>query len=271
MNVKQYAELWAESFREVLGQLGVEEPKTELSEKESGAPEAASAEWVCFRAEGALKGALAWMAGPATAKQFAQVLLSEPLDASAEFSATHRDAHAEFMRQVAGQAATIWKAETSREAQFPFSGDTAPAWTLATRFVLRVQGPKFPEIILVLGFDDALKGVLTAAPAPPAAAASVAAAAAPAAAAMPSNMDLLLDMELEATIRFGQREMTLRDVLGMMPGAVVELDRLVQEPAELLVSGRVVAKGEVVVVDGNFGLRVTEVSSQSQRAEALRV
>jgi len=76
-------------------------------------------------------------------------------------------------------------------------------------------------------------------------------------------------VQLEATIRFGEREMLLQDVFGLTPGAVVELNQLVNEPAELLVAGRLVAKGEVVVVDGNFGLRVTEVVSRSQRAEML--
>jgi flagellar motor switch protein FliN/FliY len=56
-----------------------------------------------------------------------------------------------------------------------------------------------------------------------------------------------------------------------MPGSVVELNQLVTEPAELLVAGRLVAKGEVVVVDGNFGLRVTEVVSRSQRAAMLEI
>jgi len=64
--------------------------------------------------------------------------------------------------------------------------------------------------------------------------------------------------------------MLLRDVFALMPGAVVELNQLVNEPAALLVAGRVIARGEVVVVDGNFGLRVTEVASRGQRAELLQ-
>jgi flagellar motor switch protein FliN len=88
---------------------------------------------------------------------------------------------------------------------------------------------------------------------------------------LPANLALLLDAELEATIRFGRREIPLKEILGLGPGDVVELDQRVDEPAQLIVAGRTIAKGEVVVVDGNFGLRITEVASASQRAEAVRV
>ncbi len=74
-----------------------------------------------------------------------------------------------------------------------------------------------------------------------------------------SPLDLLLDVQLEATIRFGERQLLLRDVLSAGPGSLIELDRELQEPADLLVAGRLIARGEVVVVNGHFGLRVTEL------------
>ncbi len=73
------------------------------------------------------------------------------------------------------------------------------------------------------------------------------------------NLDLLMDVELGVTLRFGQRQLTLREVLELTSGSVVELDRQVEEPVELLLDGKVIARGEAVVVDGNYGLRVTEV------------
>jgi flagellar motor switch protein FliN/FliY len=88
-------------------------------------------------------------------------------------------------------------------------------------------------------------------------------------AAAPANLDLLLDVVLEASLRFGQREMLLRDILDLHPGSVIELDRRVQEPAELIVAGRVIAHGEVVIVDGNYGLRITDIAQASQRLESL--
>jgi flagellar motor switch protein FliN/FliY len=73
------------------------------------------------------------------------------------------------------------------------------------------------------------------------------------------NLQLVLDVELNVTLRFGQRQLALREVLELASGSVIELDRQVEEPVELLLEGRVIARGEAVVVDGNYGLRVTEV------------
>lgn len=68
-----------------------------------------------------------------------------------------------------------------------------------------------------------------------------------------------MNVDLELTLRFGEREMLLKDLLELGAGAVIELDREVEDPADLLLDGRLIARGEVVIVDGNFGLRVTEV------------
>lgn len=75
----------------------------------------------------------------------------------------------------------------------------------------------------------------------------------------PANLEVVMDVELDVTLRFGQRHLTLREVLDLTSGSVVELDRQVDEPVELVLDGRVIARGEAVVVDGNYGLRVTEV------------
>lgn len=74
-----------------------------------------------------------------------------------------------------------------------------------------------------------------------------------------ANLDLVLDVELNVTLRFGQRQLTLREILGLASGSVVELDRQVDEPVDLVLDGRVVARGEAVIIDGNYGLRVTHV------------
>lgn len=73
------------------------------------------------------------------------------------------------------------------------------------------------------------------------------------------NLDLLMDIELDVTLRFGQRHLTLREVMDLTSGSVVELDRQIEEPVELMLDGKVIARGEAVVIDGNYGLRVTDV------------
>jgi flagellar motor switch protein FliN len=79
-------------------------------------------------------------------------------------------------------------------------------------------------------------------------------------------LDLLMDVQLAVSMRFGSRRLLLSEVLDLSPGAVIELDRRIQEPVDLLLDGRVVAHGEVVVIEGNFGLRVTDIFPISQPA-----
>ncbi|HEY1160216.1 MAG TPA: FliM/FliN family flagellar motor switch protein [Terracidiphilus sp.] len=95
------------------------------------------------------------------------------------------------------------------------------------------------------------------------------AAAAPPAAVSP-GIELLLDVELEASLRFGCREMPLGEILDLGPGDVVQLDRHVADPVDLIVGDKIVARGEVVLVNGNFGLRVTEVAAPRKRLESIR-
>jgi flagellar motor switch protein FliN len=85
-----------------------------------------------------------------------------------------------------------------------------------------------------------------------------------------ANLDLLLDIELQASLRFGGREMLLSEILDMAPGDVVSLDRPVHAPVDLVVGDRIVARGDVVLVDGNYGLRVTEVAEPRKRLETVR-
>jgi flagellar motor switch protein FliN len=84
------------------------------------------------------------------------------------------------------------------------------------------------------------------------------------------GLDLLLDVELEATLRFGCRELPLGEVLDLGPGDVVQLDRTVSDPVDLVVGDKIVARGEVVLINGNFGLRVTEVAAPRMRLESIR-
>lgn len=82
--------------------------------------------------------------------------------------------------------------------------------------------------------------------------------------------EALLDIELEARIQFGSREMLLSELLELSSGDVLELDRLITDPVDLVVGDHIVARGEVVVVGGNFGLQVTEVLQPKPRLESVR-
>lgn len=84
-------------------------------------------------------------------------------------------------------------------------------------------------------------------------------------AASSKTLDLLMDVSLPVSVSFGKTSMQIRDVLNLNTGSVVELDRLVSEPVEVLVNNCVIARGEVVVVDGNYGVRIIQLASRAER------
>lgn len=79
------------------------------------------------------------------------------------------------------------------------------------------------------------------------------------------GIDLILDVPLEISVELGRVSMLIKDILSLAPGSIVELGRTAGEPVDLLVNGRLVAKGEVVVIEDNFGIRVTEIVSPADR------
>jgi flagellar motor switch protein FliN/FliY len=87
---------------------------------------------------------------------------------------------------------------------------------------------------------------------------------------VPGNMDMVLDIRLRATARLGSIEMPLGDVLSFGPGTIIDVGRLVDEPVDLLVNNKLIARGDIVVVDEKYGLRITEIISPRERIESLR-
>ncbi|MGC8668593.1 MAG: flagellar motor switch protein FliN [Chthonomonadales bacterium] len=86
---------------------------------------------------------------------------------------------------------------------------------------------------------------------------------------LPPGIELLFDVPLDVSVELGRVRMLIKDVLELSPGSVVELDRVAGEPVDLMVNGRLIAKGEVVVVEDNFGIRVTEIISPADRVSGL--
>lgn len=79
------------------------------------------------------------------------------------------------------------------------------------------------------------------------------------------NLDLLLDIPLQITVELGRTKQKLQDILDLDTGSIVELDKLAGEPVDVLVNSKLIAKGEVVVIDENFGVRITDIVSQKER------
>ena len=86
----------------------------------------------------------------------------------------------------------------------------------------------------------------------------------------PRKLDLLLDVPLDLSVELGRARMSIQDLLNMSPGSVIELDKIAGEPLDFMVNGRLVARGEAVVVNDKFGVRITDIVSPSERIARLR-
>ena len=84
------------------------------------------------------------------------------------------------------------------------------------------------------------------------------------------NLNMLLDIPLQVTVELGRTKRSVKEILELSSGSIIELDKLAGEPVDILVNSRLIAKGEVVVIDENFGVRITDILSQAERLNNLR-
>ncbi len=263
-----FLQIWGDSFSQVVGQItGSAVPCVVRTEAPPDlTPPSEGDFWAAVTCSGALRGEMNLRFAGATMLRLAQIFTSEPAAPEAEPTADHREAVVELLRQVSGVVSSGAKDRWGEVQMRLESAAAGPSWPSAGTFWLQIgeAGPSCMALEFVL--SAALVAELrvdktedtAAAIDPPSAVASPASSvdSGPSAGAL----DMLKDVQLAMTMRFGTRSLLLREVLDLSPGAVVELDRKIQEPVELLLDGRLVARGEVVVIDGNYGLRVTDVS-----------
>jgi len=274
----EYIQVWSESFSQVVGQIkGSAVPSAVNPSALADLPPAAASDlWAVVTSTGGLRGEMSLRLAPPTILRLAQALMSEPDAPEVELTVDHREAAVELLRQVAGVVATSAKARWGEIQLRVELAPATPSWQPATSFWLHAgeEGPA--GMMLEFGLSAALvaelreKAEAAKAEAAKAAAAPSAPSAAPSSPSIPASdsapgtgagaLDMLMDVQLGLTLRFGSRQMLLREVLDLNPGAVIELDRKVAEPVDLLLDGKLVARGEVVVINGDYGLRVTDVS-----------
>ncbi len=86
----------------------------------------------------------------------------------------------------------------------------------------------------------------------------------------PQSLDLILDVTIELTVELGRKSMLIKDILSLGPGSIVELNKLAGEPVDLLVNNKLLARGEVVVINENFGIRIIDIVGPAQRIKNLK-
>lgn len=266
----EFGAAWAASMTDVFSQIAgapIAMECMDAAPPEALPPAASDLHMIAVFA-GSLRGEMSLRMPQSTALALAQAMLSEERNNSAEFKPEHKDATEELMRQVAGHVTTAMKSRWG-DLQLHVQPAPPPAWAAgAVGWVASGSGAPI-SAWMEWQLSAALSAQLRA----------LHASAAPvtesipveennlraqnAGASMPSSgsLDLFMDIELDVTLRFGGRRMLLREILELSAGSVVELDREVQSPVDLLLDGKLIARGEVVVVDGNYGLRIAEVAS----------
>ncbi|HEX5481962.1 MAG TPA: FliM/FliN family flagellar motor switch protein [Terriglobia bacterium] len=271
---RDYLAVWSHAVSEGLGRLAgsavaVEALASGESPQQAGAPEAGV--WMRFFAGKA--GEQAFFLSAEDALRLVQLLLGGEPKASAVLTEEDREAVAQFFQQIATMVpVSDW---LGAAGELDFAGLEAPAWENAGQLDFRfsnLQGALLTLHAQLSGdFLTALQAAKTVSnkeetkplPPPPRPASSPGA-------VRDVHLELLMDVELEVSLRFGRREMLLKDVLNLTSGSVVELDQQVQDPVELLVGSKVIAWGEVVAVDGNYGLRITGLASREERLQSLK-
>jgi flagellar motor switch protein FliN/FliY len=292
-NSSAYIQIWMDSFSQVITQITGGPVPCHVSpqaaavsapaEKAAAGPAAGSAaegtagddQWIVITSAGAVRGEMRLRLSPSSVLRLGQAFMSEPAAPDSPLTADHRESVVELLRQVSGIVASAAKSRWGEVQLHIEAVAAAPSWPAAETWRLEAGVETPPSMVLEFGLSAALMAELRAEKPEPAKGAadknkiestpsSLPASPDPASEdSRTDTLDLLMDVRLAVSMRFGSRRLLLREVLDLSPGAVVELDRRIQEPVDLLLDGRLVARGEVVVIDGNYGLRVSEVSPQA--------
>ncbi len=262
----EHVQIWVRSFSQVLAQIAGS-PFACVAGAGPSTVEAQPADtdlWITCTCSGGLRGELSFRLPSRSVLALAQIFMSEPRNPEASLTSEHREAAIELLRQIAGVVASSLKSSWG-EVQLRLESATgAPSWSVSSQSSLRL-GEDASAFSCEVRLSAALAAALRTDPlesetkfSPDVAAPTVAPPA-----SNDGKLDLLMEVELGVVLRFGSRKLLLREVLDLTGGAVVDLDRQVQEPVEMLLDGRLLARGELVVSNGNYGLRVTEIASIS--------
>jgi flagellar motor switch protein FliN/FliY len=249
--MERFVEVFCQAAQSVLSQCSGREWKLQISDGQDEGGD----NRIVVAASGGLAGELALELPAGTAQALAEALLTQRASDESE----QRDALVEVINQIFGAAATALRPRFS-EVSFAVSL-AAPPWQPQKKLHIRIERPEWSGSAAMLLSAELIAAIQAHAIETDRPALTKARAG--------RNLDLLLDVRVGVRLRFGSRRMKLREILELQPGSVVELDRLVQEPVDLLVDSKLIGRGEVVVTDGRYGLRVGEVVTAQERVQSL--
>jgi flagellar motor switch protein FliN/FliY len=200
--------------------------------------------------------------------KLARLVLGEDVTEPGVVTSDHEDALRDIVNQMLASASSSLNQFFSRPVTLAFA---------ELRRVERVDGWVGADVTIVLApiVVDGVEHGNIALTIPPSVCADATALLAPAPEGGPADvertpgLEMILDISMTVTVELGRTRMLIKDILALGPGSVIELDRLAGEPVDLLVNERRIAKGEVVVIDDNFGVRLTQISQPTERLQSL--
>jgi flagellar motor switch protein FliN/FliY len=265
---------WTVGLSEVVASMADQKP--EVRWEASGAPPAGpDLLWWEQPLQGA-PGAAVWVATPHGTWDYAGTLTLKAAGLETVETNEARNTWLEILGQSLSGLARSIGAVLGREVTCEAGTERAPEENLEAAASVSLTFGESPQSPLWIGFSPKLVALLSQ----PASGEPVEALTAPVNAGpdgtranrgdIPPTMDLLLDVELPVSVSFGKTEIPMKDVLKLTTGSIVELNRGVNEPVEVLVNHCLIARGEVVVVEGNYGVRIQQIISRSDRLRSVR-
>jgi flagellar motor switch protein FliN/FliY len=265
-------EQWTTGLCEAIAAMMGDAPKAVPGTEHGESPAGADVFWWAQPFSGSPE-AMLWVGAPAPAWRGIgnEVLKSAGIDDGDD--ANIKSTYLEILGQSLSTLARALSARLRREVVCANGSEAAPAPVSSLPIQVELNGS---QLTLFVADNQALRDLCeSAAPAAPKQSAPAAKPADNIRAAAdgrgyPKGLDLLLDVELPVSVSFGRAELPIKDVIKLTTGSIVELNRSIAEPVEVIVNNVVIARGEVVVVEGNFGVRIKQVVSRQERLRTLR-
>lgn len=265
---------WTASLAEVVQSMADQKPA--VSWEAAGTPPAGPDLLWWEQPFQALPGAAVWVAAPRSSWEHAGTLTLKAAGLETVETNEARNTWLEILGQSLATLARSIGGVLGREVACEAGAERAPEANPEAAASVSLTFGDTPQDPLWIGFSPKLVALLShpaggdAGEAPAGHADAGGDAAAGGRGGVPPTMDLLLDVELPVSVSFGKTEIPMKDVLKLTTGSIVELNRGVNEPVEVLVNHCLIARGEVVVVEGNYGVRIQQIISRGDRLRSVR-
>jgi len=219
------------------------------------------------------KGRMLFLMPPAFSTAVCDLMLGGEGEAKEEVNDDDLDAIKEIISNVLGAMSTTLEAQENMpelkfeiiDAKFVTEKDDLSLYSFIVNFDCRVKD--ISSVCAIL-FDDAFLSLFNEEVSTPAQ--SETNVSSSSVSEEVKNLEMLMDIKLKLRVRIGSKIMLLKDVINMDIGSIVELDQLASEPLDILIDDKKIGEGEVVIVDGNFGIQITSIGSKAERLNTLK-